>query len=188
MAALPIFEDLLVSVPNHKKEEYGRNYSNARARELEIVPILGEFDLEHLKAIHYYLFQDISSKAGEVREHPLSKGGWGFADVHTMAYIFEAELPKQLKKLESSQQDFEQFIDAMVVAHSLVDEAHPFVEGNGRSSRVFFSLLAKKYGYELGFTDIQRDPWVDACIRAIHKNDYSLKRLLFAKGLSRHGA
>jgi len=60
-------------------------------RQREGVPA-GQFDLDHLKAIHHHLFEDVYEWAGQVRTVEISKGGWqfqfcrfidtGMADVH----------------------------------------------------------------------------------------------------------
>ncbi len=45
-----------------------------RLAELEAQPLPGAFDLDHLKAIHRYIFQDIYTWAGELRQVDISKG------------------------------------------------------------------------------------------------------------------
>lgn len=50
-----------------------------RTRELRDAPIPGKFDLEHLKAIHAYVFQDVYAWAGQLRTVNISKNGDAFA-------------------------------------------------------------------------------------------------------------
>lgn len=51
-----------------------------RLTELYMRPIKGIFDLSHLQNIHYYIFQDIYPFAGELREEPIAKGNFQFAN------------------------------------------------------------------------------------------------------------
>ena len=52
---------------------YERKLTMLRLRELIKKPISGEFNLEHLQAIHWYIFQDIYDWAGEIRKVEIAK-------------------------------------------------------------------------------------------------------------------
>ncbi|MCF6204911.1 MAG: hypothetical protein L3J59_14780 [Methylococcaceae bacterium] len=74
-----VFEDKLINLPESKREVFARELSDARGLELDINPIKGNFDIEHLTKIHEYLFQDSSTHAGVVRGYGISA---------SMFYIF----------------------------------------------------------------------------------------------------
>ncbi len=59
----------------------------AKATELEGQPIYGNFDFEHYKAIHRYLFEDLYDWAGEIRQINISKKGTGFAKASEISAI-----------------------------------------------------------------------------------------------------
>ena len=59
-------------------EEADALYSAQRLLELQAEPIKGDFDLQHLKEIHYYIFQDLYDFAGKIREEDIIKGQYSF--------------------------------------------------------------------------------------------------------------
>jgi cell filamentation protein len=86
-----------------------------------------------LKEIHRYLFADLYDFAGEVRKLNISKGGFRFANA---LYINEI-----LVKIEQMPEtSFEEIIAKYVE----INIAHPFLEGNGRSMRIWLDMILKK--------------------------------------------
>jgi cell filamentation protein len=176
-----IFEDKLSNLPESEREIFGRELSDARADELDINPIKGNFDIEHLAKIHEYLFQDSSTHAGVIRGYGMNKGGTPFADSQQVDYLFDRELPLRVETLGFSVKDVNKYIDVMTDLHSTLDLAHPFREGNGRSTRIFMSQLSKTHGYTLDFSTVKAKEWVEACIDSINTGRESLKRPLFER-------
>ena len=89
-----------------------------------------------LQVIHKYLFEDIYSFAGEVRNVNLSKGSFRFAP---LMYL-DAALANIDKMPQSG-------FDEIVEKYVEMNIAHPFREGNGRSTRIWLDCILKK---ELG--------------------------------------
>ncbi len=86
-----------------------------------------------LQQIHAYLFGGLYDFAGQIRNVNIAKGGFQFA----MAQY----LPQTLESIEKMPEDsFEQIIDKYVE----MNIAHPFREGNGRSTRIWLDLILKK--------------------------------------------
>ena len=86
-----------------------------------------------LSKIHKYLFDEIYFFAGEIRNVNLAKGNFRFAPV---MYLKPA-----LEHIDNmSQSTFEEIIDKYVE----MNIAHPFREGNGRSTRIWLDLILKK--------------------------------------------
>lgn len=86
-----------------------------------------------LQAIHKYLFEDIYDFAGEIRTVNLAKGNFRFAP---LMYL-EAAL-ENIDKMPQS--NFDEIIEKYVE----MNIAHPFREGNGRSTRIWLDLILKK--------------------------------------------
>ena len=86
-----------------------------------------------LKAIHKHLFEEIYDFAGEVRTVNISKGNFRFAP---LMYI-ESALDSIDKMPQST---FEEIVEKYVE----MNIAHPFREGNGRSTRIWLDLIFKK--------------------------------------------
>ena len=176
-----VFEDKLHGFSSDDCELVGRIASGNRSDELITSPIEGDYDINHLSRIHEYLFQDVSTYAGVVRDYGISKGLSQFAEISQIAYLFEKELPERIESLTQSVNDEKKYIDGMTDLHSTLDLAHPFRDGNGRATRAFMSQLAKSHGYELDFSQIEREQWVEACIESINTGRETLKRSLFAQ-------
>ena len=109
--------------------------SKKRAYELFEKKILntleaGTFDT--LAKIHKYLFDDIYYFAGEIRDVNISKGNFRFAP---LMYL-KASL-KNIDKMPQS--TFDEIIEKYVE----MNIAHPFIEGNGRSTRIWLDLILK---------------------------------------------
>jgi cell filamentation protein len=61
-----------------------------RAEQLRRQPLPGRFDIDHFRAIHRYLFQDVYEWAGELRKVEFSKGSSSFAPLKTPAHTLES--------------------------------------------------------------------------------------------------
>ena len=86
-----------------------------------------------LSSIHKFLFNDIYSFAGKIREVNIAKGNFRF-----ISYIYLKEV---LNKIDNMPQDnFENIIKKYVE----MNIAHPFREGNGRSTRIWLDMILKK--------------------------------------------
>lgn len=91
----------------------------------------GTFDT--LSKIHKYLFDEIYDFAGKIRMVNLAKGNFRFAPV-----IYLKEALKSIDKMPQS--DFDEIVEKYVE----MNIAHPFREGNGRSTRIWLDLMFKK--------------------------------------------
>src|SRR3989344_7939873 len=86
-----------------------------------------------LQQIHTYLFVELYDFAGQIRAKDISKGGFRFA---SCLYLKES-----LKKIdEMPESTFEQIVAKYVE----MNIAHPFMEGNGLSMRIWLDLILKK--------------------------------------------
>lgn len=89
--------------------------------------------LKGLQQIHKYLFDGLYDFAGEIRELNISKGGFRFAN---SLYLKEI-----LPKIEQMpQNNFKEIIEKYVE----MNIAHPFMEGNGRTMRIWLDMMLKK--------------------------------------------
>lgn len=83
-----------------------------------------------LQKIHAYLFEGLYPFAGKIRTKTISKGGFTFANGDF--------LPQVLKDVEKmSDNTFQEIVDKYIE----MNIAHPFMEGNGRSTRIWLDLL-----------------------------------------------
>ena len=113
--------------------------SKRRALELFESGLLGTFEVgtfAGLSRIHGYLFQDVYGFAGRRRTVNIAKGNFRFAPVMYLDAALEA-----IDRMPQSTYDeiIEKYVEMNV--------AHPFCEGNGRSTRIWLDAILKK---ELG--------------------------------------
>ena len=134
-----------------KKEE---KLSKKRAVELfenRLLSLADAGSFSSLQKIHEYLFQDIYDFAGKIRTVNIAKGSFRFAPV---VYLQDA-----LKHIENMPQST---FDEIIKKYVEMNVAHPFREGNGRSTRIWLDLILKK----------ELNKVVDW--RRVDKNDYLL--------------
>ena len=110
--------------------------SKKKAAELYDKGVLNNLEagtFEALKVIHKYLFDDIYYFAGQVRTVNIAKGNFRFAP---LMYL-QASLDNIEKMPQST---FDEIIEKYVE----MNIAHPFREGNGRSTRIWLDLILKR--------------------------------------------
>ncbi|EGZ50950.1 protein adenylyltransferase Fic [Neisseria wadsworthii] len=122
-----------------------------------------------LQAIHLYLFGGLYEFAGEIREQNISKGHFRFAN---SLYLKEA-----LAKIEQMPEtNFEQIIEKYVE----MNIAHPFLEGNGRSTRIWLDMILKKnLGKVVNWQHVDKTLYLQAMERS-PVNDLEIRFLLQA--------
>lgn len=110
--------------------------SKTKAYALFESSLLGSIEIgtvNGLKQIHGYLFGGLYDFAGKIRTVNISKGGFKFAAAEF--------LPETLDQIEKMSEDsFDQIIDKYVE----MNVAHPFREGNGRTTRIWLDLILKR--------------------------------------------
>lgn len=113
-----------------------------------------------LSEIHKYLFEDIYEFAGKIRKENISKSNFRFASV---MYLEEA-----LKKIdEMPQSNFDEIIEKYVE----MNVAHPFREGNGRSTRIWLDeILKKEIGKVVDWSKVDKEEYLLAMERSPIKN------------------
>lgn len=127
-------------IKNNKKGHYNmvdeELESKKRALELWDKKIIDKFEVgtyKGLQQIHYYLFQDVFDFAGQTRTVNLAKGNFRFAPL-----LF---LEDNLSTIEKMPEDS---FDNIINKYVEMNVAHPFMEGNGRSTRIWLDLILKK--------------------------------------------
>ena len=168
-----------------KEEE---RITKLKALELFDTNKINEFEVGTTKGlidIHKYLFSDIYDFAGKIRDVNLAKGSFRFAPA---MYLEDA-----LKKIDDMPEDN---FDDIIKKYIEMNVAHPFREGNGRSTRIWLNMVLKK---ELGqvvdwskvnkeeyLLAMERSPIKDTEINLLLKNALTNKindREVYMKGI-----
>jgi len=120
-----------------------------------------------LKAIHKYLFDEISDFSGELRTVNIAKGSFRFAP---LMYL-EAALANIDKMPQST-------FDEIVEKYVEMNIAHPFREGNGRSTRIWLDCIFKKeIGKVVDWRKVDKEDYLLAMERSSIK-DIEIKHIL----------
>ncbi len=141
----------------HAKEMFENNY----------LETLKPGTFESLKKIHKYLFEDIYEFAGEIRKVNIAKGNFRFIP---LAYL-ETAINNIEKMPQSTYSEIiEKYIEMNI--------AHPFREGNGRSTRIWLDLILKKeLGLVVDWSRVDKSEYLLAMERSPIK-DIEIKELL----------
>ena len=120
-----------------------------------------------LQQIHAYLFGGLYDFAGQIRQKNIAKGGFQFA--------VSRFLDKTLKQIEAMPENtFDEIVDKYVE----MNIAHPFMEGNGRSIRIWLDLILKKRLKKcIDWSKIGKRDYMNAMMQS-PTNSTVLKRLL----------
>ena len=169
MAALKNKLGITDSTELAKEEE---RISKRRAAELfesGLLDTLRPGSYSTLKTIHKNLFSDIYEFAGQTRTVNLAKGNFRFAPVMYLDAALES-----IEKMPQS--TFDEIIEKYVE----MNIAHPFREGNGRSTRIWLDqILKKKLGKVIDWSLVDKDDYLMAMERSPVK-DVEIKVLLKA--------
>ena len=146
--------------------------SKTRALELYDTGLLDTFEVDTFKglaAIHKCLFGDVYEFAGQMRTVNIAKGNFRFAPV---MYLRPA-----LESIDAMpQSSFDEIIEKYVE----MNVAHPFREGNGRSTRIWLDAILKKELHRvIDWSRVDKEDYLLAMERSPVK-DVEIKALLHA--------
>lgn len=157
-----------------------RQFVLLKSSQAEQETIFKNIDFNFYKELHKQLFGDLYEWAGTVRRMNISKKGTifcNFEDIERIGTIKFQRLAEQnyLKGLTKSR-----FIDELTEFYHDMNMLHPFREGNGRTLRLFITLLVRNAGYTLNFSDCDNDLLMIATIKAA-QGDFSLLKEVFSE-------
>ena len=145
----------------------GKSKSKAYALfESSLIDSIEVGTIKGLQQIHAYLFGGLYDFAGQIRTVNIAKGGFQFA----MAQF----LPQTLATIEQMPEtNFEEIADKYVE----MNIAHPFREGNGRATRIWFDLILKKQLQKcVDWSKIDKNDYLNAMQKSVADSSV-LKRL-----------
>ena len=118
--------------------------------------------------IHRYLFEGLYDFAGKVRTLNISKGNFRFAN----CMYLDVMLPVIEKMPETT-------FDEIIAKYVEMNIAHPFMEGNGRTMRIWLDMMLKKHlSRVVDWSEVDKAAYLQAMERS-PINDLELRALLF---------
>lgn len=121
-----------------------------------------------MQQIHAYLFGGLYDFAGQIRKKNISKAGFKFVN--------SQYLEETLKRIEKmTETSFDNIVDKYIE----MNIAHPFMEGNARSTGIWLDLILKKYLKKcIDWSQIGKNEYMQAIIQS-PLNSQDLKSLLY---------
>ena len=151
------------NVDEISKERAKKLFGSREIKDFEVGTTKG------LQYVHAYLFEGLYDFAGQIRGKDISKGGFRFA-----SHLYLRESLKKIDEMPESA--FEQIVAKYVE----MNIAHPFMEGNGRSMRIWLDLILKKnLGRCVDWAKIDKANYLNAMQRS-PVNNLELRELLRA--------
>jgi cell filamentation protein len=119
--------------------------------------LINEFEVgtsKGLQQIHAYLFGGLYDFAGQIREKSISKGGYRF--------VYSQHLISTLQQIDALPQST---LEEIIVKYAEMNKAHPFMEGNGRSTRMWLDMMLKKHLKKcVDWSKIKKENYMNAMI------------------------
>ena len=121
-----------------------------------------------LQDIHAYIFDGLYGFAGKIRDKNISKGGFRFAN---SLYLKEA--------LAAIEKMPETTFEEIIAKYVEMNIAHPFLEGNGRATRIWLDMILRKnLGKVVNWMKIEKENYLQAMERS-PINDLELRYLIY---------
>ena len=143
--------------------EYAYTLSRARNLKHGVADVDRTFDAAHLRAIHRYLFQGVFEWAGQYRSVNMSKNISSFADVHSGEVDqYLDDVHRLVNQTSWAQLNLDDFARASAEVFAYLNQAHPFREGNGRTSKIFMEHVAEQSQFTFNFASVNPHVWNQA--------------------------
>ena len=137
--------------------------------------LINEFEVgttTGLQQIHAYIFGGLYDFAGQIRDKSISKGGYRF--------VYAQHLKSTLKQIDAMPQIN---LAEIILKYAEMNKAHPFMEGNGRSTRIWLDMILKKHIKKcVDWSKIRKEDYMNAMI--ISTVDSSVLESLISKALT----
>ncbi len=135
------------------------------------------YRLPYLQHLHYLLFGDLYSWAGEIRTIDIAKGETRFCHVPRIIPEANKLFDRLMKQAYFAGLPRVQLVNSVSELYGDMNVLHPFREGNGRAQRLLFEHLIIHCGFEISWLDIAPSDWLQANINAYHGDYRAMTRI-----------
>ena len=135
-------------------------------------------DFDYYKDLHRQIFGDLYDWAGTVRKVNISKKGTVFCDFSELEKVGNLKFERLIKQSFLKGFTTERFLDELTELYSDLNLLHPFREGNGRTLRLFVTLLVRNTDRNISWNSCDSDLLTIATIKAA-QGDLTMLRRVF---------
>lgn len=125
------------------------------------------YDFAYFCQLHKWLFDDLFEWAGHCRTIDISKDDTRFCHVSRLAQ----EATRLFNQLEAERYlvglPFDELIERLAQYYCDINVLHPFREGNGRTQRILFEHIVINCGYNINFSGVTAEQWLNANIQGV---------------------
>jgi fido (protein-threonine AMPylation protein) len=163
--------------------ELDKAEANAVMLRMPTRPPFKKFTLPEMQAVHKHLLSGVYDWAGQIRTYTTGRNAASFARPEHIESYFETAVLKPLQResyLKGSSR--EEFAERGAYFASEINAVHPFIDSNGRITRLFLEDLALQAGHQFDITrlDANRGAWYEAMKEGFERGDTAkLKREIF---------
>lgn len=135
-------------------------------------------DFEFYKSLHRTLFGDLYDWAGTLRTINISKKGTVFCDYEQLQKLGTLKFRRLADEHFLCGLPDDEFLDEVADLYHELNMLHPFREGNGRTLRLFITLLVRNTGRDIDFACCGTDMLIIAAIKAAQGDTSLLRNVL----------
>lgn len=159
-----------------------RHFWTERSRQV-LPAAVRQFDVDGLKAIHRHHLRDVYDWAGEFRTYTTGRGAAPFATPENILPWLTRHFTGLHQEDVLKSLDTDRFALRAAVYVNEINAAHPFIEGNGRTQRVWLRLLAECAGHVLLLRSEDGARWYEASRIGFEMGDSAPMAALIRDGL-----
>lgn len=139
----------------------------------------GDFDGDHLKAIHKHILGDMYPWAGEFRTAKLTVGD-GYAETTTPANLLDMEVGRVLSSMKAEPAEsmtIVEFADKIASYYTKLYALSPFPDGNARASRFMIDAFADKHQMQVSWDSVPAEAFHAAVKQSLGGNHNGIKQM-----------
>lgn len=157
---------------------------------LKLSPVLDNpklnLNVDLIKTIHKYLFENVYEWAGEYRTVNIAKGNTMFASALYVEDALQDLMTKLNREMTAKSITSNNIGEKLAYYYGELNMIHPFREGNGRTQKIFIETVADKLGYSLVLEKIDSKRLLEATIESVNGTGKPLKKVFEEVIVTKH--
>jgi len=167
---------VLKNIPGLRTQRALKTYEIAMTAQRAEEPLpAGRLSVNHYRAIHRHLFQDVYRWAGDFRRVRMARNGSMFCYPENIAREMHTLFGGLRSRNGLRGLSREDFAPALARFLAELNAIHPFRDGNGRTQLAFAALIGSRVGHPLNFATLQPQKFLGAMIESFRGDEKNLE-------------